>query len=406
MEGKYGNYVVTKSHDLIEAKQKKPLTLREQRLVLMLVSAIQPNDEDFKEYEISISDYCEAMNISKSAAYHPIKKSMEDIAGKTIGIEKDDGRYLVTSWVSSIEYIEGKGLLAITFDPKLKPYLLQLKAYTSYKLKYVLSLESVYAIRLYELVKKWQVKKLSKSSKLIELKELREKIGAIKKSYDRYSNFKIKLKDAIREVNEKTDVYISFDEIKQGRSINSLKFYIENKEIESTNNNLLDFNGLDEDALLEQEYIRFEEMRLKLNEHAKGYSLDGIVFAEIYSKLLPIWKEDVENQFMYLVDYINKSIDIENPIGFIRYKVNNAVKAYENSEKKVSFVELLDTLPKKRQDSAKKGPKVPEWFSALKKEKRLTEVASEKDLGKVDKEDNLEVDFEEEKRKVLAKIGK
>ncbi|MFF3151179.1 replication initiation protein, partial [Streptomyces sp. NPDC057927] len=51
MEGKYGNYVVTKSHDLIEAKQKKPLTLREQRLVLMLVSTIQPNDADFKEYE-------------------------------------------------------------------------------------------------------------------------------------------------------------------------------------------------------------------------------------------------------------------------------------------------------------------------------------------------------------------
>ncbi|MFF3150908.1 hypothetical protein ACFVRU_56800 [Streptomyces sp. NPDC057927] len=107
----------------------------------------------------------------------------------------------------------------------------------------------------------------------------------MKKSYERYSNFKIKLKDAIREVNERTDVYISFEEIKQGRSISSLKFYIENQEIESTNNNLLDPNGLDEDALLEQEYIRFEEMRLKLNEHANGYSLDGIVFAEIYGKI-------------------------------------------------------------------------------------------------------------------------
>ncbi|MFF3150909.1 hypothetical protein ACFVRU_56805 [Streptomyces sp. NPDC057927] len=113
----------------------------------------------------------------------------------------------------------------------------------------------------------------------------------------------------------------------------------------------------------------------------------------------------MENQFMYLVDYINKSIDIENPIGFMKYKVNNAVKAYENSNEKVSFVKLLDTLPKKRQDSANKGPKVPEWFSALKKEKRLTEDASEKEPYKVDKEDESEVNFEEEKRKVLANIG-
>lgn len=49
--------------------------------------------------------------------------------------------------------------------------------------------------------------------------------------------------------------------------------------------------------------------------------------------------------------------------------MNNAVKAYENSEGKVSFIELLDTVPKKRQDNARKGPKVPDWFNGIKEGK-------------------------------------
>ncbi|MGE7924745.1 replication initiation protein [Viridibacillus arvi] len=406
MEGKYDNYVVTKSHDLIEAKQKRPLTLREQKLVLMLVSTIQPSDEDFKEYQISVSDYCETMNISKKSAYHPIKKSMDGIASKTIGIEKEPGRYLVTSWVSSIEYIEGKGLLNITFDPKLKPYLLQLKAYSSYKLKYVLSLESVYSIRLYELVKKWHVKKLVKSSKVIELKELREKMGAIKKSYDRYSNFKIKLTDAIREINEGTDVFISFEEIKRGRSIDSLKFYIESQETEINKNSILENkNQLDEDKQLEQEYQRFEEMRSKLNEQAQDFFIDGKVFAEMYGQLLPIWNDAVEEELMYLIEYINKSVDIEKPIGFMKYKVKDAVKDYTENKEKVSFAELLETLPKKRQESENKGPKVPDWFVTLKKGEQLRTDDSERSMEDPHDENSSDVDFEEEKRKILAKMG-
>ena len=45
----------------------------------------------------------------------------------------------------------------LCFDPKLKPYLLQLKdQFTSIALQYAIQLKSLYAIRIYELLKQYQ----------------------------------------------------------------------------------------------------------------------------------------------------------------------------------------------------------------------------------------------------------
>lgn len=47
-------YLVTQSNNLIEASHKNPLTARKQKIVLTMVSMIQPSDEDFKDYRISV----------------------------------------------------------------------------------------------------------------------------------------------------------------------------------------------------------------------------------------------------------------------------------------------------------------------------------------------------------------
>ena len=68
------NYWVAKGHALVEAKKTCPLTANEQKLVLTLVSMIQPNDHEFKEYTIAVKDYIELMGLSGESQYHEMKK--------------------------------------------------------------------------------------------------------------------------------------------------------------------------------------------------------------------------------------------------------------------------------------------------------------------------------------------
>src|SRR5690625_583249 len=123
----YDNYLVTQSNDLIEAKHPQKLTPTEHKMVLTFVSMIQPEDEDFKVYSMSVSDFHRLLNLKGRENYTQIKRLTKQLLTKTVEIEKENGGFLVSHWASHIEYIGGEGRIEFSFDPKLKPYLLQLK---------------------------------------------------------------------------------------------------------------------------------------------------------------------------------------------------------------------------------------------------------------------------------------
>ena len=289
--------------------------------------------------------------------------------------------------------------MKISFQPKLKPYLLQLKKFTSYRLKYVLSLHSVYSIRLYELVKKWQVTSIEETQKIIELEELRGKMGAIAKSYKRYSQFKQLLNDAIFDLNEKTDVFISFEEIKVGRSVKSLRFKIRENlntvEVPSIENN--DSESLTDNlSELEIEFMKMEEMRLRINEKAKAFSFDDITFFEFYNSLKEIFGKDIEIEFMYLIEYINDpSSEIENPIGFIKYKVKELLQMHQKGGKG-SFKSLVASRNKKPVIHKSKQ-NLPDWFIEAQRKKEIAKAEAEASATRTTTDYNAKM--EEIKRK-------
>ena len=55
--------IVTQSNQLVEAKYNLPLA--EQRLILIMISRIQPDDEDFKPYRISVSELAEFLGVDQ-----------------------------------------------------------------------------------------------------------------------------------------------------------------------------------------------------------------------------------------------------------------------------------------------------------------------------------------------------
>lgn len=217
------HYLITKSNILIEASYK--LTLVEQKLILALASQIQPSDEDFYTYTLSVKEFQKMTDTKSKAIYEEIAKVSENLIQKSFRI-KTGKKTTVVSWLSSATYEEGGGAITLRFDPALKPYFLQLKdKYTSYRLGYIAKLRSRYSLRIYELLK--QNEKLKRRS--FNIDDLKMILDA--ENYVNFFDFKRKvLLVAQKELEEKTDITFSFKEEKSGRKVTGVVFTIKSKE--------------------------------------------------------------------------------------------------------------------------------------------------------------------------------
>lgn len=218
--------IVTQSNQLVEARYN--LSLAEQRLILAMIARIQIDDEDFKPYQISISEFSEFMGISKSSMYQECKKITKKLLSRVVEINEATG-LLQVGWVSSAKYIDGSGMVDMAFDPLLKPYLLQLKGnFTSCKLEMLLSFKSQYTVRIYSFLKQYQ----SLGVREFEIKILREMLGLRNDQHIEYSDFKRNvLKPIYTELKAKADLYFEFEEIKYGRRVGTLRFKILTKKL-------------------------------------------------------------------------------------------------------------------------------------------------------------------------------
>ena len=228
--------IVTQSNQLVEARYNLPLA--EQRLILTMISKIQPSDEDFQPYRINVNELADFLGIDKNSAYRECKRITENLLKRVVSIDETDG-LLQIGWVSSAKYIDGSGVVNLSFDPKLKPYLLQLKGnFTSSKLEMLLSFKSQYTVRMYTLLKQYEKLK----EREIELDLLRGILGIGKEQYLEYKNFKNRvLYPTQRELTEKADLYFEFDEIKYGRKVGAIRFRIFiRKPLNSTLGNAID----------------------------------------------------------------------------------------------------------------------------------------------------------------------
>jgi hypothetical protein len=183
--------LVKKANKLIESRCN--LTLNQQKLILAVVSMIDREDEDFKEYRLSISEFKKLMGLKSTGGYTEIRNEARAIKRKDLVIPLDDEGELITSWFSDVE-IRYKGEIGFFVSAKLKPYLIQLKkSFTAYQLKNILKLSSKYSIRIYELTKQF------------------ENIGCRRFDLD---------------INAHTDIFIDCSTHKTGKAVTAVEFCI------------------------------------------------------------------------------------------------------------------------------------------------------------------------------------
>lgn len=218
--------IIVKSNYLVEAPCR--LTITEQKIIYLILNMIDKEDKDFKDYIFTVADFMDRLDLKGQSAYSQLKATTRLLRSRTFTVryEDDNGdrHELQTGWVSDADYNDNKGTVTFYLSKKLKPFLLQLKEYfTVLELDNLIQLKSIYSTKIYELLK--QYKKIG--DRTFALQDLKEKLAIDKKSYDIYNNLKQKvILVAQEEINEKTDIFFDFEEIKKGRKVVALKFYI------------------------------------------------------------------------------------------------------------------------------------------------------------------------------------
>jgi len=215
--------MVFQHNNLVEARYK--LTLQEKRIVLWLAAQLKPDDEDFKTHRITVKDFCNLTSTSLDSAYSEFSRIIKKLMKKIVEIYKVDTESIVLiPFLGYAEYHVNKGMFDLSFHPELKPFLLNLqKNFTAFSLEQALQFKSIHALRLYEILKK----NSAIGAAAFEIDNLKKMLGVQKDEYPKYADVKRRiLKIAKQEINEKSDIWIEFEEIKEGRKVHEIEFKI------------------------------------------------------------------------------------------------------------------------------------------------------------------------------------
>jgi len=221
------SHLVVKSNDLIQ-KARFTLSLQEQKIILYLISKVKPDDDDFIYQEFSIGDFCRVYGMDHDSGknYKNVKDAIKALSDKSVWVMLDSGTETLVRWINKAWINKKSGSIRIRLDDDMRPYLLQLRErFTQYELMYTLAMKSQYSIRLFELLRSYEHKKIW----VFEIDELKRLLSA--ENYTRFPDFKRKVLDiAIREINAFSDLDVSCKPKKVGRRFGKIEFTIRLKQ--------------------------------------------------------------------------------------------------------------------------------------------------------------------------------
>jgi plasmid replication initiation protein len=184
------------------------------------------DDDSNYLYELNINDYKHLYKTDTSNIYRNLEKATKSMEGTGFYLltKNDKGKEKETFfvWFASIEYVKSEGKITFEIGNKLKGLLLEMKKRIYYRIEYPLNFVSIYSKRVYYYLKSFE----DTGWRVDNLDILRKKLQC-PKSYEKYSFFRRKVLDmAMKEINNYSDINFAYEEIKTGRKVTSIKFYI------------------------------------------------------------------------------------------------------------------------------------------------------------------------------------
>ena len=225
------------------------LTAREQKVILYLISNIDPKSQKrFHEQVISVKKLESALKAHGKkwgGLYEEMQSFTDRILDKKIRFPTDlkiDGRSFPgkINWFQSVMPVRNENQevsLRFLFSEDLKPFLLQLNEYAQINRLEAQQMKSGHAIRMFQIFKaqRDRMRRHEKVSKLTyEVSSLKAILG-IEGKYPRFNSFRERVLDTIKhEINTYTSLeLINLVYTRSGKKVVALTFVFTEKEKES-----------------------------------------------------------------------------------------------------------------------------------------------------------------------------
>ena len=180
---------------------------------------------------IDAKRYAEVFNTTRQNGYLMMKDAEDTLFNRRFSYVDDEGKLVKSRWLSQVRYLDDEGAIEVVFTPAVVQGITRIDGaeefFTKYLLEQTAEMDSNYSVRLYELLVQW---KQAKKTPVFELEKFRGQLGLESDEYQTMSNFKKRVLNlAVEEINEKSDLNVSYTQKKKGRKIAGFSFTVHEK---------------------------------------------------------------------------------------------------------------------------------------------------------------------------------
>jgi hypothetical protein len=210
--------LIVKSNSLLQHPlYKKSVELK---LFSRIILSIR-NHPDDNVFSFNVKDLLDFFD-GGTDNYTELKKIAKNMFRVVDLNPSEKGFHLSTIFTDIFTHEEG--IITFEINRNIKPYLLDLtNNFTQYYFENIAKLKSSFSIRMYELLKQYE----SVGSRRVSIQYLKDFLSIESSKFTKYNDFKrFVILVAQKELEDKTDIYFSFNEIKQGRKVAEIVFTI------------------------------------------------------------------------------------------------------------------------------------------------------------------------------------
>jgi plasmid replication initiation protein len=220
------------------------LSLAEKRLVMLAVAMIDSHRavvvDTLPMTRITAAEYSELAKIEIDTAYQELKSACKKLYSRNIRFYKPADLKSRSNkpievdmrWVGEAHYKDNEGVVELYWWPRLIPFLTGLKnQFTTYQLQQATALRSMYSWRLLELLSQFKDTGLL----IISVEEFTHAMDANEKQRADFAKIRTRMiEPAVKELIAKDGWDITWQAIKRGRTVATLRFEFDTKQPKPT----------------------------------------------------------------------------------------------------------------------------------------------------------------------------
>jgi plasmid replication initiation protein len=221
---------IQKDSQLISIYASGALTATQKKVYNCLIymsKQMLKEDSNRHRFEVQVQDIISCIS-DKNVNIKELKDSIIELQNIKVEFNTlEKNKTVIWSRFPLIAGVEIKdGVLKYNFAFQVLEYIQQPQTYAYLDLRIMKNLDTKHSISLYEILKDYKNLQLIE----IEFTKFKKAMDIKENQYNRFNNFRDYVLDpAIKEINEKTDLEVSYEKITKGRKVTDLQFKIKTK---------------------------------------------------------------------------------------------------------------------------------------------------------------------------------